>query len=97
MSIEEIFTEKIHALGSRTAPRDLYDAWFLLENKAKLDRHLLGKKFAHYKEKVDPKKFLKNINQMQSNWKRDLQMLLKNIPDFDKTAEKVKKEIIRGN
>lgn len=46
MNLEEILAEKIIALMHRTKGRDLYDIWFMLHSKIKLDRNLLQKKAA---------------------------------------------------
>lgn len=93
MTIEEIFAEKIQALSSRKAPRDLYDIWYLLKNNVSLDKVLVEKKFEYYHEKIDKRKIEQNINEMREKWERDLENLLKKLPDFDEIASQVKKEL----
>ena len=53
LGIEELFAEKIHALGNRAAPRDLYDVWFLFCKGIIPDKETVRKKFAYYNEKFD--------------------------------------------
>ncbi len=89
LSIEEIFAEKLHALGSRSAPRDLYDAWFLFENGVKIDQNVLANKFEYYKEKFDANKALVNARKSEPNWIRDLRHLVRNLPDFATIERKV--------
>jgi len=91
MGIEEIFAEKLHALGSRFAPRDLYDAWFLLGKGIKADSKVLERKFAFYNEKFDAKKAIDNARKSEGEWKRDLQPLLKVLPDYKKVESEVEK------
>ncbi len=93
MPIEEIFAEKIHALSSRAAPRDLYDIQFLLKNKVQMNRLLVEKKLAYYNEKYDEKRFEKNIEEMKTNWERDLGKLLNKLPDYDEVSKYIKKEL----
>ncbi len=93
MPLEEIFAEKMHALSSRAAPRDLYDIAFLLKNNVQLDSSLVEKKLAYYGEKFDKIKIEKNIDEMRINWKRDLERLLKPLPEYEKTAHQVKQAL----
>lgn len=91
LSIEEVFAEKLHALGSRTAPRDLYDVWFLLGKGIKVDKAVLDRKFAFYNEKFDAKKAMENARNSEGDWKKDLQQLLKIVPDYQKLEGEVEK------
>jgi len=93
LRLEEIFAEKIHALGSRAAPRDLYDVWFLLKKGVLLDMELLEKKFAYYGEKFEKDKIEANVRQMEESWKRDLERLVKDLPEFEIVAQEVKERI----
>lgn len=95
MEIEEVMTEKLHALGSRTAPRDLYDAWFLFGKGIKVDRKMLDSKFAFYNEKFDSKKAIENSRKKQEDWEQDLRPLVKKLPDYKKLEGEVEKELGR--
>jgi predicted nucleotidyltransferase component of viral defense system len=89
LSIEEVFAEKLHALGSRVAPRDLYDVWFLMGKGIKVDKKVLDRKFAFYNEKFDAKKAIDNSKKGEENWEKDLQHFLKEIPDCRKLRDEV--------
>jgi len=91
LGIEEIFAEKLHALVSRSAPRDLYDVWFLLGKGVKVDSKVLERKFAFYNENFDAKKAIDNARKSEEEWKRDLQPLLKTLPDYKKVESEVEK------
>ncbi len=93
MSLDEIFAEKIHALSSRAAPRDLYDVWFLMENNVRLDKDLVEGKLSYYNEKFDKKLIESNIGDIEKGWQPDLQRLLGKLPEFGVVASKVKKEL----
>ncbi|MFH0974050.1 MAG: nucleotidyl transferase AbiEii/AbiGii toxin family protein [Candidatus Micrarchaeota archaeon] len=94
LSLQEIFAEKIHALGSRSAARDLYDAWFLSEKGVKIDKRVLAKKFAYYDEKFDARKAIENARKSKENWTRDLRHLLKKLPEFDALERKTEKKLL---
>lgn len=51
LSAEEILAEKIRALFIRGKPRDLFDLWFLLTKKVRIDLKLVNKKLAMYKDR----------------------------------------------
>ncbi len=93
MGLSEIFAEKLHALGSRSAPRDLYDAWFLFGKGVKVDKSVLDKKFAYYDETFDANVLLANAEQNEQNWSKDLRHLLKKLPEFRKVFGEVKEKI----
>jgi len=93
MSIEEIFAEKLHALCSRSAPRDLYDAWFLFGKGIKLDRRVLDRKFAYYDETFDAKKAVENARKSKDNWTKALRHLLKKLPEFRQVELEVEKKL----
>lgn len=60
-SEEEILAEKIAALLTRIKGRDIFDLWFLLEKKIKIDKNLLEKKLRVAKIKFDKKVLLERI------------------------------------
>ena len=93
LALEELFAEKIHALGSRKAPRDLYDVWFLFGRGVRLDTKMVEKKFAYYGEKFEKAKTLENALSMKMDWKRDLHPFVKNLPDFESVYQNVKEKI----
>lgn len=93
LSLGEIFAEKLHALGSRSAPRDLYDTWFLFGKGMEPDKEILRKKFAYYGEKFDAKTAIENARKSRENWKRDLRQLVRELPDFEALEREVEKRL----
>ena len=93
LSLEEIFAEKLHALGSRSAPRDLYDAWFLFGKGVRLDRRVLDRKFAYYGEKFDAGTAIENARKSEATWARDLRHLIKALPEFELVEREVEKRL----
>ncbi len=85
--LEEIFAEKIQALLSRTVARDLYDTWYLLNKMVRLEKELVNKKFAYYKETFDKKKLEHKIRDFEPNWNQNLQQLLGKVPEQSKVAK----------
>jgi predicted nucleotidyltransferase component of viral defense system len=93
MGIEEIFAEKLHALCSRSAPRDLYDAWFLFGKGIRIDRRVLDRKFAYYDETFDAKKAVENARKSRDNWNKALRHLLKKLPEVSQIELEVEKKL----
>ena len=93
LSVEEIFAEKLHALGSRSAPRDSYDVWFLFGKGVNIGRQVLDRKFAYYGEKFDADKAIENARKSKDNWERDLRHLLPKLPDYEKLEKEVEKNL----
>lgn len=80
----EIMAEKIRALVSRNAPRDLYDVWILLQKKVKLDRELIFEKFKE--ERITATKIQLPEEKV---YMRDLKQLLDNVPSYNQVKEEV--------
>ena len=89
LTLPELFAEKIHAVLSRVAARDLYDIWFLLGKNVNTDSTIVRKKFAYYKEKFDFEKLENKINSYEKYWNQDLRQLLPKVPDFKVVSKEV--------
>jgi len=94
MSREEILAEKLHALGNRSAARDLYDVWFLFGKGIEVDGEVLEGKFAYYNEKFDAKKTIENSRKSKENWTRDLKHLLRELPEYDPLEKMVERKLL---
>ena len=87
-SINEIISEKLRSLIQRTIPRDLYDLWYFFFNAKKniLDYASDFQEKTIFKS-LEPNKFLVTVNdkksKFSSNWKKNLEMQIKEVPDFD--------------
>lgn len=89
ISLEEVLAEKMQALYTRSAARDLYDLWFLAKNNVKKDDELIKKKFAYYNEKPDRQKILENIKKMSGSWNNELSRLVNNLPAYERIADEL--------
>jgi predicted nucleotidyltransferase component of viral defense system len=94
MSLEEILAEKLHALDSRSAARDLYDVWFLFGKGVEVDGEVLGRKFAYYDERFDAGKTIENARKSKENWTRDLRNLLRKLPEYDPLEKMVERKLL---
>ncbi|MFH1222028.1 MAG: nucleotidyl transferase AbiEii/AbiGii toxin family protein [Candidatus Micrarchaeota archaeon] len=89
LGIEELFAEKIHALGNRAAPRDLYDVWFLFGKGVIPDKETVRKKFAYYNEKFDLHNLELMMPKMQTSWHNDLRQVLPSMPSVEQISKEV--------
>ncbi len=93
LSLEELFAEKIHALVSRSAPRDLYDVWFLLREKVEIKPDIVKMKFDYYKERFEYGSLPGKMKELEANWNEDLRQFLKKVPSFELIAKEVMDEL----
>jgi uncharacterized protein len=93
LALKEIMAEKLHALCSRAAPRDMYDIWFLMKKDVHVDKGTLAKKFSFYEEKFSSRQALGNISKIEAEWKRDLQPLMARLPDAKEVSGYLKEKL----
>lgn len=95
-SINEIIAEKLRSLMQRTAPRDLYDIWYLLEK----ERYEITEYIPDFKEKakyknLNPKCLLEVLKEKEEKfkkaWKGQLENQINNVPDFEAVWRTLKK------
>ncbi|MBN1116679.1 MAG: nucleotidyl transferase AbiEii/AbiGii toxin family protein [Bacteroidales bacterium] len=86
-SLGEVIAEKMRSIMQRTAPRDIYDLWFLFEiDGQNIEDHIFAfqDKAAH--KGFDPDKLLKVIQQKEKiyskHWNEHLSNQMTAIPDF---------------
>lgn len=97
LSAEEIMAEKIRALFVRGKPRDLFDLWFLLTKKIKINQDLIRKKFKLYSSLSFSKEKLMKIifDYDEREIKKDLnQFLPENYRNLDLKLKKMLKQLI---
>jgi len=87
LSLAEIMAEKIRAISSRVAPRDLYDIWYLTGKGVKIDHELVAKKFSIYGEKFEKEKVVSRLGEFRRRWKTDLQPFMAKVPEFERIAD----------
>lgn len=91
MDLTEIMAEKIRALIIRSLPKDLYDIWFLSKKCVKIDYSITKQKMAYYKQKTNQKMPEKIIKQIETIWKRDLDRLIRPVPEYNKIVAETTK------
>lgn len=91
MALPEMLAEKVRALHMRTEPRDLYDAWVLLDKKVRPDPRLVRIKLTGWMEdaRVDLPLLERRIQRVETKWERDLRPLLAHVPPYDEVASEV--------
>ncbi len=77
LSVEEILTEKVHALLAREKGRDLFDLWFLLEKGIPLKKRLAGKKLLKRVELFPQDKLNKDLARFLPKSQRKITEMLK--------------------
>jgi predicted nucleotidyltransferase component of viral defense system len=89
-SLEEIVAEKTRALFERTRPRDLYDVWYLwnMVNKEEV-LELLEEKCRFKGVIINTSYIIDRKSDFANAWKVSLRHQLKQLPDFNKTFDKV--------
>ena len=95
-SLDEIAAEKLRLLMQRTAPRDLYDAWYIYEmsGNAIEDCIFAFEEKARFKN-LDPKKLVNEIMPKEATfakyWKEHLEHQMAVLPEFKKVWREMKK------
>ena len=86
-TLSEIISEKLRAVMQRTAPRDIYDLWFLFEQEGHDIQDYISafQEKAKYKKK-DPSKLVEEVmrkeNTFQKHWEDHLSTQMNEVPDF---------------
>ena len=87
-SLGEVIAEKMRSIMQRTAPRDIYDLWYLFEVEGHdIEDHVFAfQEKARYKEYA-PNELTKVMEQKEKifakNWKDHLANQMTEIPDFN--------------
>jgi len=87
-SLGEVIAEKMRSVMQRTAPRDIYDLWYLFEVEGQdVEDHIFAfQDKARYKG-YDPNEFIKVVEQKEKtfakHWKDQLTNQMTEIPDFN--------------
>ncbi len=93
LELKEIMAEKIRAAVTRTAPRDLFDIWYLLKKGVETDLRLVEEKMNIYQENFDKGIFLDKMEDKRVDWVRDLRTLIPDSPEFDMVKDEVSRYI----
>jgi uncharacterized protein len=91
MDLEEIFAEKIRTIFARNKARDVYDFYFLINQRVKLNIELINKKLKYYNKKFSKKELFDSLKEKESIWNSELSGLVNNVPDFDLVMKEVRR------
>lgn len=87
-SLGEVIAEKLRSIMQRTAPRDIYDLWYLFEVEGQdIEDHVFAFQDKTKYKGYDPKELTKVIEQKEKtfakHWKDHLANQMTEIPDFN--------------
>jgi predicted nucleotidyltransferase component of viral defense system len=91
MSLEEVAAEKIRAIMTRNASRDLYDLWFLVKKLGvKVNRNYVEKKLAFYGLEFSFRVFEQKLEEHGKAWNKELKPLIFGpLPTYDEVIHQV--------
>ncbi len=86
-SLGEVIAEKMRSIMQRTAPRDIYDLWYLFEVEGQdIEDHIFAFQVKAKHKGYDPNELTKVIKQKEKtfakHWKEHLSNQMTEIPDF---------------
>ncbi len=96
LQINEMLAEKLCAIVERSKARDLYDAYFILKNRAaKFDKELFEKKAAKRGEKISIEEVTESIKRIDSKkWGEELSYLISTMPELEEVKNFVLSQIV---
>lgn len=96
MAPEEVLAEKVRAVITRGAPRDVYDIHYLLNKGIKFELDLVNKKLEILKRENEFKWDLFNdkLKEKRDEWERDLGPLPSEAPDFDNVRSEIEQLLL---
>lgn len=86
-SLGELIAEKMRSIMQRTAPRDIYDLWYLLETEGQhIEDHIFAFRDKATHKGYDPNELIQVIEQKEKifarHWNEHLKNQMTEIPDF---------------
>jgi len=76
MDLREILSEKIRAIMTRSKPRDIFDAKFILDKGYRPDVDLVNKKLSFYSMTFSRNDFKNAVRSMKPRWEKEMKLLL---------------------
>lgn len=90
LSREEIAAEKIRAILTRDAPRDIYDLHFLLEQGTTTRADFIDSKLEYYGKTWDLDAFKDNVQDREQEWGAHMPQLIHGpLPAFSKVVQEI--------
>jgi len=93
MALDEIASEKVRAIMTRSNARDLFDLHFLIKNKGiTFDGKLVNAKLEYYGIEFSPHAFEEKIKEKKEFWKGELKpIVFGQLPEFEEAEAAVTK------
>jgi predicted nucleotidyltransferase component of viral defense system len=89
LALDHLLAEKLRALLVRGKPRDLYDIWLLLRQGVEPDLTLVDRKLALYDREWEREALEEAIENLRTEWERDLRPLLPQFVAYEVARERV--------
>jgi predicted nucleotidyltransferase component of viral defense system len=89
LALDHLLTEKLRALLVRGKPRDLYDIWLLLRQRAEPDLALVEQKLALCDRGWKREALEETMENVRTDWERDLRPLLPQFVPYEVARERV--------
>ncbi|MFH1221678.1 MAG: nucleotidyl transferase AbiEii/AbiGii toxin family protein [Candidatus Micrarchaeota archaeon] len=87
MDKNEMATEKVRAIMTRTSARDLFDLYFLFHQKAGLKMDVVTAKLGYYGLSFDYRTFEKKVEELKAVWKKEMTALTSNPVEYETAAK----------
>jgi len=96
--LEEILVEKLRAVMQRMQVRDFYDIWYLLEmHGMNVELYLNAFRVKCKSKEIDPADFHNKLEQRmpqyRGRWKTSMAGQIQDLPDFDKMAREIRRQL----
>ena len=77
MALEEVGAEKVRAIITREKARDIYDLYYLVQNKKiKFRNDLVNEKLGYYKIEFDRSRFIDEIDKRKGDYIKELKSIV---------------------
>lgn len=93
MSLDELASEKVRAIITRGAVRDVYDLFFLIRKKnAKFNLKIINEKLKYYDIAFSKELFYKKLEKKKKEWDKELkQLVFGKFPKHEDAITEIKK------
>ncbi len=88
-ALGEIAAEKIRAIMTRSSARDLFDLYFLLNKKAKIEENVVNAKLEYYGLSFNEKQFEQRVKILEKTWSKEMTALTPNMLGYETVAKHV--------
>lgn len=95
MDLKEIASEKIRAIMTRAAARDLYDLWHVVVRlHINPDLKLIEEKMSFYGKAYDPEELNIRIDSLRDSWEKELRPLVPGrLPEYTEVRQEIREAL----